>query len=239
MQLLPPCSFSPIEEIPASEELLPYQDPLGGFPEQGFPEQGFPEQGFPEQGFPEQGFPEQGFPEQGFPEQGVTGGDFPSEDDETEEESEDELLPTREMNPECDVLSIGNIEASGFETDPSDYHPPTDAIDGDPSTWWSHNDNDPWLEIDLGSVQTICGVSVQWNKGEERDYSFNVEVSQDGTNYEKVLEGENDKGSTESEIYPLEQETDGRYIKLTTTDTSSGDGWVSIQEIGAIGIPLL
>jgi hypothetical protein len=143
-----------------------------------------------------------------------------------------------EINPECVDLHIENITASGFESDPSDYHPPSDAIDGDSSTWWSDNGNNPSVVIELGQAQTICGISVEWNKGDERKYSFEIEVSEDGNDYEKVFEGANKKGSSEQEIYPFERETNGQFIKLTITDTSSQDGWVSIKEINLLGLPL-
>ena len=133
-------------------------------------------------------------------------------------------------------MDIENVTASGFESDPSDYHPPGDAIDGDLTTWWSHNGNDPWIEISLVEPNPVCGVAVTWNKGDERDYSFEIGISEDGNNFEKVFEGTNDNESTEQEIYPFDQEVNGKYIKLTITDTSSNDGWTSIQEIDALGL---
>ena len=138
------------------------------------------------------------------------------------------------MNPQCTELKIENITANGFETDPSDYHPPSDAIDGSSSTWWSYNGKNPWAEISLNEPQSICGVSVQWNKGDERKYSFDIEVSEDGNNYEKVFEGSNKKGSTGQEIYAFEEGITGKFAKLTITSTSSKDGWASIQEIKAL-----
>jgi hypothetical protein len=149
----------------------------------------------------------------------------------------DEQTGGDEMNPQCIELKIENITANGFETDPSDYHPPSDAIDGSSSTWWSYNGKNPWTEISLNEPQSICGVTVQWNKGDERKYSFEIEVSEDGNNYEKVFEGSNKKGSTEQEIYPFEEGINGKFVKLTVTSTSSKDGWASIQEIGALGLP--
>ena len=149
----------------------------------------------------------------------------------------DEQTGGGEMNPQCIELKIENITANGFETDPSDYHPPSDAIDGSSSTWWSYNGKNPWAEISLNEPQSICGVSVQWNKGDERKYSFEIEVSEDGNNYEKVFEGSNKKGSTGQEIYPFEEGINGKFVKLTITSTSSKDGWASIQEIGALGLP--
>jgi hypothetical protein len=59
----------------------------------------------------------------------------------------------------------------------------------------------------------------RWNKGDERDYSFEIEISEDGNNLEKVFKGANDNESTEQEIYPFDQEVNGKYIKLIITDT--------------------
>jgi hypothetical protein len=260
---LPNEGYLPFQDVPLEsfpEQGFPEQGfPEQCFPEQGFPEQGFPEQGFPEQGFPEQGFPEQGFPEQGFPEQGISGGfpseddqpqgGFPSEDDQpqggfpSEDDqpqggfpSEDDQPTGTGMNAECDDLVIQNVTASGFESDPSDYHPPSDSFDGETSTWWSDNGNDPWLQIDLGEIQNVCGISVQWNKGDQREYSFDLEVSEDGNEYQKTFEGINE-GSSEPETYVFEEQIKGQFIRMTITDTSSNDGWVSVQEVAVFGAP--
>jgi len=90
----------------------------------------------------------------------------------------------------------------------------------------------------LGESQNICGVTVQWNKGDSREYAFAIEVSEDGNDYQKVFEGKNNEGSSDPETHVFEQEVNGQFIRLTTTDTSSRDGWVSIQELGILGTPL-
>jgi hypothetical protein len=138
---------------------------------------------------------------------------------------------------ECIDLDIKNVSSSGFETDPSDYHPPGDAIDADSATWWSNQDENSWLQIDLGSSNMICGLSVEWNKGDTREYSFEIGVSGDGNNFEKVFQGSNKVGSLSLETYPIEK-LEGKYIKLTTTGTSSDAGWVSIKEMKATGHPV-
>ena len=199
----------------------------------------------PSQGFPGQGFPTEDF-SQGESSQGQsqsedddqTGEQSSEDDDQTEAQSSDDgnQTETGTINPDCAELDIENVTASGFESDPSDYHPPGDAIDGDLTTWWSHNGNDPWIEISLVESSPVCGVAVTWNKGDERDYSFEIGISEDGNNFEKVFEGTNDNESTEQEIYPFDQEVNRKYIKLTITDTSSNDGWTSIQEIDALGL---
>jgi hypothetical protein len=263
MELLPSCAVTTDGEIfgqsneslgLSSENFSSYQGvPLGGdLPQQGFPEQGFPGGDFPSEdsqsgsGFPQQGFPEGDFPSDdsqsgsGFPQQGFPEGDIPSEDDQSqagESASEDDNQTGKDMNPECTNLKIRNVTASGFESDPSDYHPPSDAIDGDSSTWWSNNGKDPWLQIDLDEAQSICGISVEWNKGDSRDYAFEIGISQDGNDYKKIFEGNNNKGSSEPEIYAFDQETNGKYLRVKVTSTSSNDGWVSIKDVNVLGLP--
>jgi hypothetical protein len=243
--------------FPPSNQFMPEgtfpTDPSQGFPGQGFPAED-PSQGGSSQGQfpaedPSQGFPGQGFPSEDFSQGESSQGQSQSEDDDQtgEQSSEDEdetgeqssdgnQTETRTISLDCTELDIENVTASGFESDPSDYHPPGDAIDGDLTTWWSHNGNDPWIEISLVESNPVCGVAVTWNKGDERDYSFEIGISEDGNNFEKVFEGTNDNESTEQEIYPFDQEVNGKYIKLTITDTSSNDGWTSIQEIDALGL---
>src|SRR4029079_18522940 len=236
--------------------------PEGGIPPGGLPPGGIPlgdEQsggGIPPGGLPPGGIPlgdEQsggGIPPGGLPptdEQnggGIPPGGLPPTDEQNGGGGippgglppTDEQSGVGEMDSRCIELKIENITANGFETDPSDYHPPTEAIDGSSSTWWSYNGKNPWVEISLNEPQSICGLSVQWNKGDERKYSFEISVSEDGNNFEKVFEGSNKKGSTEQEIYPFEGKT-GKFVKLTITSTSSKDGWASIQEINAFGFP--
>ena len=169
-----------------------------------------------------------------FPGESQSGGqfDFPPIEDQDGGEEESGV----QSNQECSELEIENATASGFESDPADYHPPSDAIDGDSSTWWSNNGKDPWLQIDLGESHSICSVSIEWNKGDKREFSFEIEISEDGNNYEKVFEG-NNKGTLEVENYEFDEQTSGQHIKLTITETSSEDGWTSIQEINALGQP--
>ena len=240
MEFLPPCSLNTgVEDYPFMTNDTTAFPPSNQF---------MPEGTFPSED-PSQGFPSQGFPSEDPLQDGSSQRQSQSEDDDQTDEqssedddqtggqsSADNQTETETINPNCTELDIENVTASGFESDPSDYHPPGDAIDGDLTTWWSNNGNDPWIQISLVEPNPVCGVAVTWNKGDERDYSFQIEISEDGNNFEKVFEGDNDNESTEQEIYPFDQEVNGKYIKLTITDTSSNDGWSSIQEIDALGL---
>jgi hypothetical protein len=136
----------------------------------------------------------------------------------------------------CERVEIMNITANSFENDTADYHPARDAIDGNSSTWWSNQGENSWLKIDLGRDNSLCEVQVEWNKGDERKYTFEISASKDGNDFAKVLDGTNKQGSTDVESYKIE-DGGGRYITLTVTDSSSDKGWVSIKEISIIGRP--
>ena len=56
----------------------------------------------------------------------------------------------------CEKIPLMNASASGFETDPKDYNPPSDAIDKDLKTWWANQGIPSWLQIDLEKATTLC-----------------------------------------------------------------------------------
>jgi hypothetical protein len=158
------------------------------------------------------------------------GGSFPSEDTQSQGS-----VPSQDVS-NCEQLRIKNIKSSGFETDPTDYHPPSDAIDGDSSTWWSNQGKNSQLKIDLGEPKLLCGISVEWNKGDVRKYNFEVTVSEDGNEFKKVFEGTNQGGPSMVETYNID-EIKGQYLNLAVI-SNSAKGWVSIKEIGVIGRPI-
>jgi hypothetical protein len=241
----------PSEDTTYTEGFPPSDDYLNNQFDQGFPstednqfDQGFPS---PEDNLDNQGFPspednqfDQGFPspedtedtEDGEESQPLDDGEDAEDGEESPPEDGEESPPEDVSN--CNELEIRNITSSGFEDDPADYHPPFDAIDDDSSTWWSNQGENSWLQIDLGDVNPLCGLVVEWNKGDERKYTFEISVSENGTDFEKVFEGSNKEGSTSVETYGID-EIMGRYVTLTITDTSSEGGWVSIKEIDVLG----
>jgi F5/8 type C domain/HYR domain len=135
---------------------------------------------------------------------------------------------------QCERMEIVDVKANDFEDDTADYHPASDAVDGRSSTWWSNQGENSWLQIDLGDKTSLCDVTVEWNKGDQRKYTFEISASEDGNEFKKIFEGTNQKGSTSAESYTLDN-AEGRYLKVTVTDTSSSQGWVSIREIGIHG----
>lgn len=93
--------------------------------------------------------------------------------------------------------------------------------------------NSPWIQLDLGNKQQVCGVKVQFKGGAEDVKFFTVELSSDGITYSTPKYYSNTGSSTSPEIYNFhEGTTNAQYIKLTELGKNGSDnGWVSDVKI--------
>jgi hypothetical protein len=96
--------------------------------------------------------------------------------------------------------------------------------------------NSPWIQLDLGNKQQVCGVKVQFKGGAEDVKFFTVELSSDGITYSTPKYYSNTGSSTSPEIYNFhEGPTNAQYIKLTELGKNGSDNeWVSdVKILGA------
>ena len=138
---------------------------------------------------------------------------------------------------QCLKMGFTDVTANGFENDPADFHPPDHAVDGKSSTWWSNQGENSWLRIDIGKDTQMCEVKIEWNKGNEREYTFEISASENGNEFKKIFDGTNQKGHSSAESYQLD-DANGRYLMIKVTGSSSPQEWISIKEIGVFGKPL-
>lgn len=97
------------------------------------------------------------------------------------------------------------------------------SVDGSLATRWSSDALDnQWYQIDLGSVQNINKVAIDWEAA--YDSAYTVEVSADGGNYTSVYSTLTGTGGSTSIVFPL---TDARYVRIvcTTRATSYGSSF--------------
>jgi hypothetical protein len=147
-----------------------------------------------------------------------------------------ENSPSSQSSQNCENIPSANASASGFETDPKDYNPPGDAIDGNLKTWWANQGVPSWLQIDLEKAATLCSVEIAWNKGDERTYEFTISTTNDGNNFTDVFNGKSTGKTASYEKYDIDNSsTDVKIIKLSFTGSSSKGGWVSIKEVKVVG----
>ena len=95
----------------------------------------------------------------------------------------------------------------------SAQYKPENAVDGDPSTYWSSDFQDgAWLAVDLGAAKKISRVSIEWETAFAK--SFSLQVSTDGKNWTNVYKTDNGKGGiSEIKFAPVE----ARHVRLVCT----------------------
>lgn len=117
------------------------------------------------------------------------------------------------------------------------------AVDGNSSTRWGSGGSFPgWIQIDLGDTYTLDKLDTLWFKSAERNYTYEVQGSIDGSNYETLLSS---RTSEQGEAEPtwtaqiFEDGAQARYLKLYVTASSGGSqASPSIYEIQATGMRL-
>ncbi|MEV6929756.1 discoidin domain-containing protein [Dactylosporangium sp. NPDC051485] len=98
--------------------------------------------------------------------------------------------------------------------------PASSAVDGNNGTRWSSAVGDPqWLQVDLGLVQQICGVTLIW----ETAYAtaFQIQTSNDGTNWTQVYSTTSGTGGTQN----LSVTGSGRYVRMYGTARATQYGY--------------
>ena len=110
------------------------------------------------------------------------------------------------------------------------------AVDLDMGTRWS-NYGASELVLDLGSEQTVTGVSIACWKGNERIYPFTIEVSTDGETWTEVLGKSQNTGESDAfEKFMFASSAKARYIKYKGDGaTDPKKNYCHISEIAVLG----
>src|ERR1700742_1107804 len=120
----------------------------------------------------------------------------------------------------CGTTNVAlNKTATASSTESAAY-PASDAVDGNTGTRWSSAFSDPqWLEVDLGSSQSICGVTLNW----EAAYAtaFQIQTSTDGTNWTSIYSTTSGTGGTQN----LTVSGTGRYVRMYGTARATPYGY--------------
>lgn len=130
-------------------------------------------------------------------------------------------------------LKAENAVASGFDESP-DWAPKPDplaVIDGAMDTRWASGYKDgEWIYLDFGKKKTVSRVVVKW----EQAYAtmFEVLVSNDAVNWNRVALRENQAGGTAEIDFPP---VNARYIKLLGISRVNAEWGISIWEFEPFG----
>ncbi len=98
--------------------------------------------------------------------------------------------------------------------------PAVAATDGNAGTRWSSAFSDPqWLEVDLGSVRSVCKVVLNWEAAYAR--AFQVQTSADGSAWTTIYSATSGTGGTQT----LNVAGSGRYIRMYGTARATHYGY--------------
>ncbi|WP_437759853.1 discoidin domain-containing protein [Sorangium sp. So ce1389] len=143
-------------------------------------------------------------------------------------QSDDADLPAREEAYDVDALAAaacGSVNAAqGKPVTASSTEnagtPASAAVDGSTTTRWSSAFSDPqWLQVDLGSSQQICQVTLQWEAAYGR--AFQIQVSNDASTWTTVYATTTGTGGTQT----LPVSGAGRYVRMYGTQRGTGYGY--------------
>ncbi|WP_243062140.1 discoidin domain-containing protein [Humibacter sp. RRB41] len=129
-------------------------------------------------------------------------------------------------NPTCATTNVAlNRPATASSTQDANQFAASAAVDGNGTTRWSSAASDPqWLQVDLGSSQAICGVSITW----EAAYAsaFQVQTSENGKDWTDIYSTATATGGAQT----LDVAGSGRFIRVYGTVRGTPYGY-SIYEL--------
>jgi hypothetical protein len=118
----------------------------------------------------------------------------------------------------CGTTNIAlNRPATASSVESAAFTAPN-AVDGNLGTRWSSAFSDPqWLQVDLGSVQSICQVTLHWETAFGK--AFQIQTSTDGTTWTSIFSTTTGTGGTQT----LGVSGSGRFIRMS--GTARGTVW--------------
>jgi hypothetical protein len=98
--------------------------------------------------------------------------------------------------------------------------PASNAFDGNTGTRWSSAFSDPqWIQVDLGSTQSICQVVLNWEAAYAR--SFQIQVSANATSWTDIYSTTTGAGGVQT----LNVSGSGRYVRMNGTVRATAYGY--------------
>ncbi|RKH98943.1 discoidin domain-containing protein [Corallococcus sp. AB038B] len=134
-------------------------------------------------------------------------------------------LPESLSASNCNQLVTKTVTASG-----DDGNVPGNTQDDNLSTRWSAQGTGVWLQMDLGSAQTLTGTTIAWHRGNERQNHFVVSTSTDGGTFTQAYAGDSALNAAAQTV--AFSSRSARYVRITVNGNTVND-WNSIAEVRA------
>ncbi|MFD9701641.1 discoidin domain-containing protein [Lentzea sp. NPDC059081] len=141
---------------------------------------------------------------------------------------------------ECGATNVALNKPATASSTENGGTPASAAVDGNAGTRWSSQFSDPqWIQVDLGSTQQVCRVSLTWEGAYGK--AFQVQVTDnaaDSSSWRSVYSTTSGTGGTQS----LDVSGSGRYVRVLGTQRGTGYGYslweLSVNAVSdSTGIP--
>ena len=120
----------------------------------------------------------------------------------------------------CGTANIALNQPTTASSIQSASFPASAATDGNTGTRWSSAFSDPqWLQVDLGSSQSICKVVLDWEAAYAK--AFQIQTSTDGSTWTTIYSTTAGTGGTQT----LNVSGTGRYIRMYGTARATPYGY--------------
>ncbi|GGX70160.1 discoidin domain-containing protein [Streptomyces fructofermentans] len=138
-------------------------------------------------------------------------------------------------SPTCGTANAAKDRPATASSTENGGTPAASAFDGNTGTRWSSQASDPqWVRVDLGSVQDICRVDLNWEAAYGRE--FTLQASANGQDWTTLKTVTNGTGGTAS----YEVSGSGRYVRVHGTARGTAYGyslWEVAVHTGSGGTP--
>lgn len=133
------------------------------------------------------------------------------------------------MTVSGETISIVRVTASSVERNDSNLKA-ENAVDGNKKTRWASEFSDPqWLELDMGGVKEIVGLTIDWEAAYARAYD--ILLSENRGKWDEVYSTKSGDGLTDDIYFGKKK---ARYIKILLKERATNFGY-SIWETAARG----
>jgi Domain of unknown function (DUF1996)/F5/8 type C domain len=131
--------------------------------------------------------------------------------------------------PVCNTTNIAQGRSATASSSENVNMRASYAVDGDGISRWSSAWNDPntadaqWFQVNLGSVQQLCGVTLQWEGAYGK--AFKLETSNDAVSWTPIYSTTTGTGGTQA----LSVTGAGQYIRMNASARGTGYGYSLLE----------
>jgi endoglucanase len=128
--------------------------------------------------------------------------------------------------------------ASAVTASTNDGNVPGNVVDNNLGTRWSGNGDGAWIQLDLGTIQSVGSVRVAVHSGNSRQNHFELQVSSGGGTWDTVWSGSSSGTTTLEETYDF-LDVDARWVRYLGHG-STATTFNSVSEISVFagsGVP--